>query len=416
MVAGASGRAFIRGDQVESGSKCSAAVAMPYKRAPSLEPHRLHTTGSLAQTHHTHTERNPRASHREGTSRSQARTMRSTTRLQLLASRVAAAVAREARGGGGSSNITRAASTTPAAAASAASSAAAAAATAPPPPPIVTVRGLDADGTASTTARRAESIALLRRLNVAALPELRGQTVLARVVRASRHELLLDPGYYGLCSVPREGVMPAAAPGGGGGGASAADEAGGGGAPGDAPSSPHQSSNANPSQVRVGDYVRVRLSELHTPYGDPQLDPVRTPRAARDKLVLRELARRMRQGAPVAGRVLNACPGGYAVGVGGYVALLRTEQAPAEVVRAVGVLQPFYVHKMSRGSASGGKPGSADADAGGGRRRGRRGSSAADAQRPLIELTCTIQRAGGGGGGGGDADGPGGGGGLYSNV
>ena len=276
----------------------------------------------------------------------------------------------------------------------------------------MTVRGLDAaDGTtttAATAARRAESVALLRRLNVAALPELRGQTVLARVVRASRHELLLDPGYYGLCAVPREGVMPAAAPG---AASAAADEAGGGGDAAAGPSSPHQSSNS-PSQVRVGDYVRVRLSELHTPYGDPQLDPVRTPRAARDKLVLRELARRMRQGAPVAGRVLNACAGGYAVGVGGYVALLRTEQAPAEVVRAVGVLQPFYVHKMSRGGAS--KPGATDADAGG-RRRGRRGAAAAaDAQRPLIELTCTIQRAGGGGGGGGGGgDGSGG---LYSNV
>lgn len=305
-----------------------------------------------------------------------------TSTLQQLASRVAAAVARDAQ-----------ASHRPFAtkAAAAASSAAAI-----PPPPTVTVRGLGdgGDGGAGsspteTENRRAESIALLRRFNVATLPELRGQTILARVVRASRHELLLDPGYSSLCTVPRAGVVPAAA-------AAAATTT--------TTTTDPQQPNTSSSQVRVGDYVRVRLSELYTPYGDPQLDPVRTPRAARDKLVWQELERRMRQGAPVGGRVLNPCAGGYAVGVGGYVALLRTEQAPAEVVRAVGVLQPFYVHKMSRGGSGAGGGGAG----GGGRRVGgrrRQGGGGGGDDRPLIELTCTSQRGAAYGGAG-----------LYSNV
>jgi hypothetical protein len=323
--------------------------------------------------------------------------------LQLLASRVAAAVAREARQGGATATAssTRAAATT--------ASTKTTTTKTPPPPPIVTVRGLDAgaadaDAATSTqkTARRAESVALLRQLNVAALPQLRGQTILARVVRASRHELLLDPGYYGLCAVPRAGVMPAAAAGGDGSSSAPSPSSS---SPADAAAGP-TSPVANTSQVRAGDYVRVRLAELYTPYGDPQLDPVRTPRSARDKLVWRELARRMRQGAPVLGRVLNACPGGYSVGVGGYVALLRTEQAPAEVVRAVGVLQPFYVHKMSHGGGKGAASGQGEEGSGGaGAGRGRKRRGAADAQRQLIELTCTIQRGGGDGSGG-----------LYTNV
>jgi hypothetical protein len=306
-----------------------------------------------------------------------------TSTLQQLASRVAAAVAREAYASA------RAPFSTKAPAASAA-----AAAPLPPPPTTVTVRGLGdgstsaSSSTAAAEDRRAESIALLRRFNVAILPELRGQTILARVVRASRHELLLDPGYSSLCTVPRAGVVPAAV-------AAAATAVGAaeslpsGATTTTGPSS--SSSNSSSSQVRVGDFVRVRLSELYTPYGDPQLDPVRTSRAARDKLVWQELERRMRQGAPVGGRVLNACAGGYAVGVGGYVALLRTEQAPAEVVRAVGVLQPFYVHKMSRGGGGGGAGGGGRRGANG--RRGGPGRIGGNEDRPLIELTCTSQRA-----------------------
>jgi hypothetical protein len=331
--------------------------------------------------------------------------------LHLLASRVAAAVARDgatAGSGGGSTTSwcrrTAASSSSASAAAATPTPTPAASTTAPPPPPpppTVAARGLD-----DASPQRAESVALLRLLNVAALPELRGQAVLARVVRASRHELLLDPGYYSLCSVPRAGVMPAAAPE----AAPASSSAGGAGrADSAAANNANNTNNNNASQVRVGDYVRVRLAELFTPYGDPQLEPVRTSRAARDKLVWRELERRMRQGQAVGGRVLNACNGGYAVGVGGYVALLRTEQAPAEVVRAVGTLQPFYVHKMSGGRRDGGRQGGRDeaGGRGGGRRRGGGGRGGGADDRPLIELTCTSQRADGDGGGGG---------GLYSNV
>ena len=81
------------------------------------------------------------------------------------------------------------------------------------------------------------------------------------------------------------------------------------------------------------------------------------------------------------GRVLNPVASGYAVGIGGYVALLRYNQASKEVSK-IGTLQPFYIHSMWR----------------------ERGG------RAVIELTCYVPNKGGGEAGGGVEPG------LYANA
>jgi hypothetical protein len=70
--------------------------------------------------------------------------------------------------------------------------------------------------------------------------------------------------------------------------------------------------------------------------------PLLPPRA--DKFNRRE---------PVQGRVLNDCPGGYAVGLAGHVALLPYSQATTATVQRVGQQQEFYITRMDRGAAGG---------------------------------------------------------------
>lgn len=53
-----------------------------------------------------------------------------------------------------------------------------------------------------TDAQR-ESLAIFRRFNISQ-PQLRGQVILAKVLRATPKHLLVDPGYYGMNVVPRQ--------------------------------------------------------------------------------------------------------------------------------------------------------------------------------------------------------------------
>lgn len=58
------------------------------------------------------------------------------------------------------------------------------------------------DGRPLTDAQR-DNLALLKRFNVAQ-PYLLNQVILAKVLRATPKQLLVDPGYYGLNWVPRQ--------------------------------------------------------------------------------------------------------------------------------------------------------------------------------------------------------------------
>ncbi|GBF98844.1 hypothetical protein Rsub_11448 [Raphidocelis subcapitata] len=191
-------------------------------------------------------------------------------------------------------------------------------------------------GDVAAALTRAPSLRLLQQHYNINVPGLRGQAVLARVVRSSgTGGVLLDPGYYGLTPVPAADLGAATAYNARGEPLPTREGGGGGG-----------SGGATAPRLRRGSYVRVRLGQLFSPYGDVQLEPVRVRPEVRRKLVWGELKARMNRGSPVWGRVLNPCAGGYAVGVAGYVALLPSKQASIHNIEAIGTLQQFYVYRM----------------------------------------------------------------------
>eukprot|EP00775_Hariotina_reticulata_P012086 gene12086-12226_t len=170
-----------------------------------------------------------------------------------------------------------------------------------------------------------ESVAIFRRFNIAQ-PHLQGQVILAKVLRTTPRQYLVDSGYYGLNWISRQELAAA----------TGFDKNG-------------RAIQRSSPEVCPGDYVKVRLSYFNTPYGDPQLDAVGVPHEVRQKLVWQELAYRMSKGLQVKGRILNPTVKGYAVAVAGYVALLPHDvhkNVQPEQLRQIGVLQDFYVHKM----------------------------------------------------------------------
>jgi hypothetical protein len=276
-------------------------------------------------------------------------------------------------------------------ASSSSAAAAAAAAAAPPasqpsPTDPLAAAVLSEDGAARLCSpRSADVLAALPRVPAlrqlqrhfsVSQPGLRGQAVLARVVRSSAGAVIVDPGYYGLSAVATEDL-----------GALQLYSAAGAPLPaGDA---------AAGARLRRGSYLRLRLGRLFTPYGDVQLDPLRVRPEVRRKLVWGELRERMSRGSPVWGRVLNPCAGGYAVGVAGYVALLPSQQASIHNIQAIGTLQQFYIHRMDERARRIELSNYADSGAGGGGGGGI---------------------GGGGGGPGGAADGGGADASLWSNI
>ena len=53
---------------------------------------------------------------------------------------------------------------------------------------------------------------------------------------------------------------------------------------------------------------------------------------------------------PVLGRILNPVTRGYSVGIGGIVAFLPMSQCLVRTAQRIGVLQPFVVSQVKRGS------------------------------------------------------------------
>lgn len=189
-------------------------------------------------------------------------------------------------------------------------------------------------GDLSAALARGSSLRLLQRHYNVCVPNLRGQAILARVVKSVGGQgvgahVVVDPGYYGLSVVAMQDL-----------GAPQVYSATGEPRP--------VKDDGSGSRVRLsrGSHLKLRLGSLFTPYGDVQLEPVRVPPDVRRKLVWGELQLRMSRGSPVWGRVLNPCAGGYSVGVAGYVALLPSKQASMHNIQNIGTLQQFYIHRM----------------------------------------------------------------------
>jgi hypothetical protein len=74
---------------------------------------------------------------------------------------------------------------------------------------IVTTAELQATPNATVNSDRRltnsqrESLAIFRRFNISQ-PQLQGQVILAKVLRSTEHQVLVDPGYYGLNWVSKQ--------------------------------------------------------------------------------------------------------------------------------------------------------------------------------------------------------------------
>jgi hypothetical protein len=191
------------------------------------------------------------------------------------------------------------------------------------------------------TPAQQESVQLLRRYNLNT-PRLRGSAILAKVIKSGSHTVLVDPGYFSLVEVHRSDL------------ASALSYRADGTPIARDPSIIRPGSKS--SRFKPGEYVKVRLSDLQTPFGDVQLDPVHVSPEVRDKLVWQELESRMRKGQTVQGRILNRTSTkdgrdivhGNAVGVAGYVGFVQDGQVPLAALRNIGTLQHFYIRSLDR--------------------------------------------------------------------
>ena len=76
-----------------------------------------------------------------------------------------------------------------------------------------------------------------------------------------------------------------------------------------------------------------------------QIEAIKTDASLRLSTVWRELGEARASRRPVPGRVLNACTGGYAVGIGGVVALLPYGRFTMETASRVGQLAQFVVER-----------------------------------------------------------------------
>jgi hypothetical protein len=154
-----------------------------------------------------------------------------------------------------------------------------------------------------------------------------GQHILAKVLKMTGRNVIIDPQFFGLNSLDQTDLA----------GTELYDEYG----------SPKQGVNAG--LMQPGDYIKVKMTHAYTPYGDMQLEPSRLTDDSKMKLIWQELSQVQAAGKPVQGRILNACRGGYAVGVAGFVALLPYSKCLPDTAKQIGVLQEFYIMKMDEG-------------------------------------------------------------------
>lgn len=94
------------------------------------------------------------------------------------------------------------------------------------------------------------------------------------------------------------------------------------------------------------DYLRFRVEDVESPYGDMHLTASRLEASIRKELIWKELKEAYLGNIAVQGRVLNPTDRGYAVGVGGFVAFCPLVSLPPHLGEKVGLLQPFRIIKM----------------------------------------------------------------------
>lgn len=152
------------------------------------------------------------------------------------------------------------------------------------------------------------------------------QVVLAKVLKVTQSHVFVDPGFHNISELPRSemDVSHVHTP---------------------TEGSP-LSDRSNMSDLRVGDVVRVKVEYIYTPYGDMQLEPMKQDPQLRQQIILSQLQGMQAARKPVYGRVLNQCPGGYAVGVAGFVALLPYSRATAATAQKIGQLEAFYIEQL----------------------------------------------------------------------
>ncbi|GIL46351.1 hypothetical protein Vafri_3345 [Volvox africanus] len=173
------------------------------------------------------------------------------------------------------------------------------------------------------TGANLDTLRLLQRYN-SGISLLRGHELLAKVLNVDGKRVLVDTGYTGLTKVPRSDVTVAHV--------FTAD--------GQLPA------RLFTTDVRPGDLLRLRVDCVYTPYGDMQLSAVKGDIEQQRRIIWGELQRRMEQQKLIAGRILNECPGGFAVGVAGFVASLPAALAATATARLVGVRQEFQIIAM----------------------------------------------------------------------
>jgi hypothetical protein len=156
---------------------------------------------------------------------------------------------------------------------------------------------------------------------------LAGQHILAKVLKVTGRGVVLDPQFFGINTIDFADLA----------GSELYDARG------------ELKQGEEAGHMQPGDFVKVKLTHMYTPFGDMQLEPSRLTDESKMRLIWQELGATQRAGRPVQGRVLNACRGGYAVGVAGFVALLPYTRTLPDTARKIGVLQEFYVTKMDEG-------------------------------------------------------------------
>ncbi|GIL97006.1 hypothetical protein Vretimale_2728 [Volvox reticuliferus] len=178
-------------------------------------------------------------------------------------------------------------------------------------------------GSNGITRANLDTLRLLQRYN-SGMSLLRGHAILAKVLNVDGMRVLVDTGFAGISEVPRSDVTVAHV--------LTAD--------GQLPV------RLFTTDVRPGDLLRLRVDCVYTPYGDTQLSAIKVDIEQQRRVIWGELQRRMEQQKLIGGRVLNECPGGFAVGVAGFVASLPAALAATATAKLVGVRQEFQIIAM----------------------------------------------------------------------
>ena len=169
---------------------------------------------------------------------------------------------------------------------------------------------------------RENSLELVRRHN-SSLQQLRGHTIGATIFRTDKRYVFLDTGYNKPVKFARKSLELS-----------------------QLVSSRDGGVRTSPEDFRVGDVLKFVVEEIETPYGDMQLSPEREVGAEKFQRVWDLIKEAMRANQVVMGRVLNAVPGGYCVGVAGLVAFCPFTSIAGPTARRIGVLHPFLVLRM----------------------------------------------------------------------